>query len=205
LFLHIGQGAGLSGASGVRPFLPVLLAGLLASGHSGINFDRTPFSFIEQPAFLVAVFAFAICSYALGRWLSRRQGSGSGQSRAQRIANSTATRGSQAVSIGLGALLFCAAITTDSSVAWPGLLAGAACAALGYAAMKMLFTRVRGRLDSSAQSLLPAYADGIALVVAAAAVFLPPTSFVVLAVFAFVLLRARGRQSQKYGGLRILR
>jgi hypothetical protein len=185
--------------------LPVLLAGLLASGHSGIDFDRTPFSFIEQPAFLICVFAFAVCSYGLGRLLSRRESSGSEQSRTQRVAATAAARSSQAVSIALGALLFCAAVTTDGTVAWPGLIAGAACAALGYGATTLLFRRVRGRLDSSAQSLLPAYADGIALVVAAAAVFVPPVSFVVLVVFAFVLVRARARQSQKYGGLRILR
>ena len=40
LFLDIGKGAGLASASGVRPFLPPLLAGALARGNIGINFDR---------------------------------------------------------------------------------------------------------------------------------------------------------------------
>ena len=43
LFMDIGQGAGLSGASGVRPFLPALLAGALAREDTGLDFDGTDF------------------------------------------------------------------------------------------------------------------------------------------------------------------
>src|SRR5205085_2255192 len=70
LFMDIGQGAGLSGSSGVRPFLPSLLAVALARENSGVDFSGTDFSFLESPAFLLVVFVLALGSYALGR---RRQ------------------------------------------------------------------------------------------------------------------------------------
>ncbi len=67
LFLDIGTGAGLAGATGVRPFLPPLLAGALARGDVGIDFDGTDWSFLESPAFLAAVLVLALASYALDR------------------------------------------------------------------------------------------------------------------------------------------
>ena len=67
LFMDIGQGAGLAGASGVRPFLPPLLAGALAREDSGLDFDGTSFSFLESPAFMLAVLALAVGSYAFQR------------------------------------------------------------------------------------------------------------------------------------------
>ena len=65
LFFDIGQGAGLAGASGVRPFLPPLLAGALARGDIGLDFDDTEWSFLEAPGFLLAVFALAVVWYAV--------------------------------------------------------------------------------------------------------------------------------------------
>ena len=41
LFLDIGTGAGLATASGVRPYLPPLLAGALARGDVAIDFEGT--------------------------------------------------------------------------------------------------------------------------------------------------------------------
>src|SRR5918997_3032753 len=64
VFLDIGQGAGLAGASGVRPFLPPLLAGALARADAGIDFDGTDLSFLESPWFLLAVLAAAVGAYA---------------------------------------------------------------------------------------------------------------------------------------------
>ena len=55
LFLAISQGTGLALATGVRPFLPPLLAGALARADVGIDFSGTDFSFLESTPFLLAV------------------------------------------------------------------------------------------------------------------------------------------------------
>src|SRR5256884_6537495 len=65
LFFDIGQGAGLAGASGVRPYLPPLLAGALARGDIGLNFSGTSYDFLESPGFLLGVFALAVLAYVL--------------------------------------------------------------------------------------------------------------------------------------------
>src|SRR4051794_41672696 len=54
--LDLLQGIGLAAAIGVRPFLPVLLAGTLAAADVGLDFDGTDFSFLETWPFLLAVF-----------------------------------------------------------------------------------------------------------------------------------------------------
>ena len=46
--LDLLQGAGLAAAIGIRPFLPVLLAGALASADLGIDFAGTDFAFLES-------------------------------------------------------------------------------------------------------------------------------------------------------------
>src|SRR2546423_14262758 len=65
LFFDIGQGAGLAGASGVRPYLPPLLAGALARGDIGLNFSGTSYDFLEGRGFLLGVFALAVNAHRL--------------------------------------------------------------------------------------------------------------------------------------------
>src|ERR671914_2337432 len=57
VFLDTTTGMGLAGATGVRPYLPPLLAGALARGDIGIDFDGTDWSFLESTGFLLAVVA----------------------------------------------------------------------------------------------------------------------------------------------------
>src|SRR5215211_1389939 len=144
---------GLAGASGVRPYLPPLLAGGLARGDIGIDFDGTDWRFLESTGFLLAVLVVAV-----GAYLLERSESGSAVEIFSGVAG-----------IVLGALLFAGALADGGTDAWPGLIAGPICAFLGWRAIGGLVERARQRLDGAAAALLTAYADGLALVVAAIA------------------------------------
>src|SRR3954462_6850703 len=105
LFLDIGQGAGVSGATGVRPFLPALLTGALAANDSGVDFDGTDYSFLEKPAFLFVVLALAVAAYALNR---RSPGSAGRGPRGDVVEAATAV-----VGVVLAALLFAGSLAAD--------------------------------------------------------------------------------------------
>jgi hypothetical protein len=190
VFLDTTTGMGLAGATGVRPYLPPLLAGGLARGDVGIDFDGTDWSFLESTGFLLAVLAVGVIAYLLER-------SDPNQRAIQLF--------SGVVGMVLGALLFAGALADGGSAAWPGLVAGSVCAFLGWRAVGSLVERVRARLEGGAAALLTGYADGAALVLAAIAVFLPPASIVVIAAFVVLLFGGRRREGEKYAGLRVLR
>ncbi len=188
--MDIGTGAGLSGAVGVRPFLPPLLVGALARGDIGIDFDGTGWSFLESPAFLFAILVLAVVWY-----VAERSG-----------ANQTTMRtAGLLLSVGLGAVLFAGSLAAGGHSAAPGLIAGAACAALAYVAVFSLLAGAAKRLDDDAVGFLTVYADAAALALAAVAIFLPPVSFLALVAFVLVLLRGRATADRKYAGLRILK
>ena len=109
------------------------------------------------------------------------------------------------IGIALGALLFAGVLANAGSRAWPGLIAGAACAALGFAAVARLFTRARRRADRSAAALFTVYGDIAALALAALAIFVPPVGLVALVAFVVLAVRSRAGRGEKYEGLRILR
>jgi hypothetical protein len=163
--LDLLQGLGIAAAIGIRPFLPTLLAGALAAGDVGLDFDGTDFSFLEKPGFLLAV----------------------------------------GISLVLGMLEASASIADHSEDWWPGLIVGAAAAALGFAAARSLFGRVRARLDTEAASALPLYAEAAALLGAGLSILLPPLAIVFAAALAWLLIGGRRRAGEKYAGLRILR
>ena len=190
LALDIGQGAGLASASGVRPFLPPLLAGALARGDIAIDFDNSGWRFLESPGFLLVILLAAVLSYGAERSGFDR--------RALRF-------GLAGLGVVLGAMLFAGSLAEGDTVSWPGLVGGAAAAALGFAAVGGLLERVRARLDEGAAGLLNAYADAAALVLAAIAIFAPPVAFLGLIALVVLLVRGRREGERKYAGLRILR
>ena len=194
--MDIGTGAGLAGATGVRPYLPPLLAGALARSDTGIDFDGTDWSFLESPVFLAAVLALGVGAYLLER---RGAGAQAGERR------SPVELFAGIVGIVLGALLFAGALADGGEESWIGLVLGPLCAALGWLAVGGLVERARRRLEGGAAALLTVYADVAALVLAAVAIFVPPLSFLALIGFVLLLLGGRRREGEKYAGLRILR
>jgi Domain of unknown function (DUF4126) len=197
LFFDIGTGAGLAGATGVRPFLPPLLAGTLARGDAGIDFEGTDWSFLESPGFLLGLLVLVLLAYAAER---------SGSNRAPPAGDRSALAIAEGViGLVLGALLFAGAMADGGEESWIGLVAGPVCAALGWLAVGGLLDRARARLQGGAATLLGVYAEVAALLIAAAAIFLPPVSYLVLVAFVVLLFGGRRREGQKYAGLRILR
>jgi Domain of unknown function (DUF4126) len=192
LVFDILQGMGIAAAVGIRPFLPALAVCGLAAGDIQIDFNRTSYSYLESAPF---VFGLVVASIAL--LLIERQLRGDLE------------RGPWAavlgvVSLGIAALLFAGALSQDHYETWPGYIAGAACAALAFAATRPLLIRVRARLGDEAAAV-PLYAEGTAIALAALSVLAPPVGLVGILLLLWLLLAARRREDQKYAGLRILR
>jgi len=190
VFLDTTTGMGLAGATGVRPYLPPLLAGALARSDTGIDFDGTDWSFLESTGFLAAVVAIGVIAYLAERSEANRR---------------FVELFSGVVGVVLGALLFAGALADGGSESWPGLIGGVICAALGWRALGGLIERARARLQGGGAALLTAYADGVALLLAAIAIFVPPASILAIAAFAVLLAAGRRRDGEKYAGLRVLR
>jgi hypothetical protein len=201
LFLDIGTGAGLASSTGIRPYLPPLLAGGLARGDIGIDFDGTDLRFLESTAFLAAVVAVGVAVFFLER---------SAANRASPDIGGRAGRGpveilSGLIGIALGTLLFVGALYDHGHEPWIGLVFGPFCAALAWLAVGGVVERVRARLEPDQAALVSAYADAAALILAAIAIFLPPLAFLAIPGFVVLLLGGRRREGEKYAGLRILR
>jgi hypothetical protein len=193
LVLDILQGLGLASATGLRPFLPALLAGALASGDVGLDFDGTQFAFLESPWWLL-VLAFALVASVFVRpYLEKPAGE-------------AALSG---VGIGLGALLCAASIDDRHATWWYGLIIGAVFSYLASSVSRSLFHRVRARFasagDAQAAAALPFYGEAAGLVVAGASILFPPLAIVAVGFLIALLVTGRRRSDQKYAGLRILR
>lgn len=182
MLLDIAQGSGLAAASGVRPFLPPILAAALGRADLGVNFSGGDFAFLESIPFIAALVLLAALSYSV------------------RIPPPAVA----AAAVALGALLFAGSLTEGGREGWAGLALGAACAALAWYATARFFARAGARLGPDG-GFLAAYGDLIALALAVVAVALPPLSFVALGALLLLLVRGRGQEGRKYEGLRILR
>jgi hypothetical protein len=185
------QGLGIAAAIGIRPLLPVLLAGALATANAGLDFDGTSFTFLEAWPFWLAVAAVVV-----GAELASRRGAPD---------TGPFLWATLLLSVALGALEAAGSVD-DRSDAWvPGLVGGAIAAGVAFLAARSLFTRVRRRLDPDAAAALPVYGEGVALVAAGASILFPPLAVVVLGVLVWLLAGGRRREGEKYAGLRILR
>jgi uncharacterized membrane protein len=189
LIFDLLQAAGASSATGVRPFLPALVYGLLASDDLGVDFDGTAFSFLEAPWFLVLLGVLVVA----GVVLRARLEAGAGQ------------RALFAAGVVLGALVGAGTLDDRFDVWWPGLILGAAFALLGARVTADLLGRVRRRLDTEAAGALFVYAEAFAVVLVALSVLFPPLALLGIGLLVFLLVGGRRREGEKYAGLRILR
>jgi hypothetical protein len=193
LVLDILQGLGLASATGLRPFLPALLAGAFASADLGLDFDGTEFAFLESPWWLLALVVGLVVTVLTRRALETGPGE-------------AALSG---LGIGLGALLCAASIDDRHHTWWYGLILGSVIAYLASSVSRQLFARVRARFasanDVQAAAALPFYGEAAGLVVAGASILFPPLSLVAVGFLIALLVTGRRRSDQKYAGLRILR
>jgi hypothetical protein len=204
LFFYIGLGAGLAAACGLRPFLPVLLAGALASSPAlGVSFAHDPFRFLREDWWLLVVVLTLVLAYVLQLLLGMTALPEQGAARARPQPLAAAIAG---LSYGAGALLFAGTLAAHGDAWWPGLLGGLACVALAQVAVVPVFSRARARLaDGAARQALSVYLDAVSLLAAALVALLHPLGYVLLALLAWFALRGRARGEEKYAGLRILR
>lgn len=188
------QGAGIAAAIGIRPLLPVLLVGALASADIAVDFDGTDFAFLESSGMLIGIIALV----ALTDVVRRRMGEDA-------METGPALIGMGLLAVVLGAGEAAGALANGGHAIAPGLAAGAIFALLGLAASSALFGRVRARLDADAAGYLPLYRESFALVAAGLSIAFPPFAIVVIGVLVWLLRGGRRRDGEKYAGLRILR
>ena len=194
LVFDIFQGIGIAAAVGIRPFLPALIAGALAAGNVELHFDHTSYSFLQSWPFLLVMVLGAALLVMAERRLGR-----------ERSDATPAVAVLGVIAAVLGALFFAGSLARGHYAAWPGVIGGVICAAVGILATRPLFARVRARLDRDAAGAVPLYAEAIAVVLAALSVVAPPVGLIGLVLLVWLLIGGRRREGQKYAGLRILR
>jgi hypothetical protein len=203
-FFYIGLGAGLAAACGLRPFLPLILAGVLGSaGALGVEFTHAPYRFLQAGWWLLVVAAALVLAYVLQLrlGLSPALDPGERSPRSEPFAAALAGLG-----FGAGALLFAGTLASHGDVSWPGLLGGIAAAAIAQRATWPVIVRARSRLaDRTARDALTVYLDGASLLVAVLVALVYPLGYLALALLAWFGWRGRTRTGAKYAGLRILR
>jgi hypothetical protein len=204
IFVYIGLGAGLAAACGLRPFLPVLLAGALASAKVlGVSFAHDPFRFLRADWWLLVVVLALAAAYAL-QLLARMPALADVD--AERAPTQPLAAAVAGLSYGAGAVLFAGTLAAHGDAWWPGLLGGLAAVALAQRAILPLFARARARLaDGTAKQALTLYLDAASLVLAVLVALLHPLGYVLIALLVWFLLRGRARGEEKYAGLRVLR
>lgn len=204
LFFYIGLGAGLAAACGLRPFLPLLLAGALAtSGALGVSFSEGAYSFLEADWWLLVVVVALVLAYVLQMvfGLAPAIDPTERTKRPGPLGASLAGLG-----LGAGALLFAGTLAAHGDAAWAGVIGGFLVAGLAQRASGPVIARARTRLpDRGAREALTLYLDSASLVLAALVALVHPLGYVAVALLAWFVWRMRSRSDEKYAGLRILR
>jgi hypothetical protein len=203
LLFYIGLGIGLAAACGLRPFLPVLLAGILASSSAlGLSFADAPFRFLMAGWWLAIVAATLVLAYVL-QLAFHLAPMIDPNDRAAR--NDPLAASITGLSFGAGALLFGGTLAAHGDSPWPGVFGGLLVVGLALRASGPVILGARARLpDRAAREALTIYLDAAALLFAALVCLLHPLGYVLLVLLAVLLVRTRRRAGEKYAGLRIL-
>jgi hypothetical protein len=204
IFFDIGLGAGLAAACGLRPFLPVLLAGALASSKAlGVSFALDPYRFLQSGWWLLGVAVAFVLAYAVQLLLRKAPTLDPDAPRTRPDPLAAALAG---VAYGTGALLFAGTLAAHKDASWPGLIGGLLAVWVAQGAVGPVIARARKRLpDRAAREALSVYLDAASLVFAGLVALLHPLGYVLLAALAWLLVSGRVRAGEKYAGLRILR
>lgn len=203
-FFYIGLGAGLGAACGLRPFLPLLLAGALGSSHAlGVGFGHGSFQFLQESWWLLAVTVALVFAYAAQILLGLAPIAVPGARPRGRDAFAATLMG---LALGAGALLFAGTLAAHGKPSWPGILGGLVAAAIAQRASVPVIAGARTRLsDRAAREALTVYLDAASLLLAALVALLHPLGYVAVALLAWFAWRGRSRGDEKYAGLRVLR
>ncbi|MHB1537444.1 MAG: DUF4126 family protein [Solirubrobacteraceae bacterium] len=195
LVFLIGLGLGLGVAAGIRPYLPALLAGVLASASVlGVRFAPGGYRFLAASWWLLAIAVVLVLAYAV----QFRAGS-------KLLESSAPAAALAALGAAVGALLFAGTLAARGEPWWPGLIGGAAAALLATGCLRPFVLRVRSRLDDvTAREAVSVYLDLLALLVAAVSAALPPLGYVAVVLVVWFGLAGRRRSAGRYAGLRIL-
>jgi hypothetical protein len=202
-FFYIGLGIGLAAACGLRPFLPLLLAGVLASSSAlGVGFGDAPFRFLMSDWWLLIVTTTLVLAYVL-QLVFRLAPVIDPKDRSRRYDPLAASI--TGLAFGAGALLFGGTLAAHGDSPWPGILGGVLIVGLAMRASGPVVLGARARLpDRAAREALTVYLDGAGLLFAALVALLHPLGYVLLALLGLLIVRTRGRAGRKYAGLRIL-
>lgn len=191
----IGLGLGLGLAAGMRPYLPALISGALASGGLlGLSYSPGTFSFLQANWWLIACAAALLVVYLLQLRLGTEW-----------MDSGPLAAALSGVGVGVGALLFAGTLSGHGEISWPGLVGGAAAALLAQAAVWPLIRRVRGRLpDGASRNALTLYVDVAAVLLSILTALLHPLGYLAVLLVAWLALAGRRRAGGRYAGLRIL-
>src|SRR5271167_4568504 len=143
IFFYIGLGAGLAAACGLRPFLPLLLAGGLGSaGALGVSFAHGHYHFLQSGWWLLVVAVALVLAYVIQLWLGQvpTPGAGPEQRRAGPFAAALSGLG-----YGAGALLFAGTLAAHGDASWPGLVGGLAVVWIAQSAVGPVLAGARAR------------------------------------------------------------
>jgi len=203
IVFDIGLGLGLAVACGLRPFLPLLLSGALASaGDLDVSFAHGGYHFLQSSWWLLAVAVAFALAYAAQLLL----GLAPVAEVATRSRNDVLASALAGLSLGSGAVLFAGTLADHGELAWPGLIGGFLAAGLTLRAAAPIILGARRRLtDRAAREALTVYLDAASLLVAGLVALLHPLGYVAVALVAWFSWRARARGDERYAGLRVLR